>query len=536
MPTHPDPEANGAPAGEPSAADGAIPASTAAPRPLSRLHPATLLIEIPGALRGFVLPLVMVLVFTGSWDRVERSLGYAIGFVTLGIVFTLFRYFTLRFGVRDDHLLIQSGLFVRSQRTIPLDQIQNVDVRRGLVHRWFKVCDVRVETAGSSDAEAHFSVVSDRVAALLRDELLERRTAARSPTDGEAIGVAPPQETVLRAASLRDLVIAGATETRVGAFLAFLFAIGEKLNDGGFDLSTWFDSKFEAILGEGPLATGLVFSALVLVFLVVGWTASIGLSVVRWFGFKLLATPQGLRRRFGLLTQFEALVRRERIQLVMLEANPVRRALGRVTMKVQTAGSVQEHESSGSTVLMPMLPATDVDALLRNVFAGATFDDSALERVHPKALRRGFVRAALRLSIFVVLPVAYSTNVVGAGIAALLVLPFAAWIAWARYRALGYAMFDDYVVARAGVWTRRWWIVPKDRVQTLALTRDPMQRASGLATLVIDTAGAAGHSVARVVDLDVVRARALFDDLLANAARTSWGGGLVRRRRAMTAP
>lgn len=534
-PTHPDPEVP-TPIPEPRTDAAVNEASHDDARPLSRLHPATLLIEIPGALRGFIVPLGLVLLFTGSWDRVGRSLMYAGGFVGLGIFFTLLRYFTLRFGVRGDRLVIQSGLFIKSHRTIPLDQIQNVDLRRGLAHRWFGVCEVRIETAGSADSEADFSVVSERVAARMREELMERRAPTATAGVASESAAAEAAESVLRAASLRDLVIAGATETRVGAFLAFLFAIGENLNEGGFELSTWFDSKFEAILGEGPLATGLVFSTLVLLFLVVGWTASIVLTVVRWFGFKLLATPLGLRRRFGLLTQFEALVRRERIQLVMLEANPVRRALGRVTMKVQTAGSVQDHESSGSTVLMPMLPTTDVDALLRNVFAGAAFDDSALERVHPKALRRGFVRAALRLSIFVVLPIAYSTNIVGAGIAAVLVLPFAAWIAWARYRALGYAMFDDYVVARAGVWTRRWWIVPKDRVQTLALTRDPMQRASGLATLVIDTAGAAGHSVARIVDLDVVRARTLFDDLLANAARTSWGGGLVRRRRATAAP
>lgn len=532
-PTHPDPQDPQDPTPLPERrTDAAVTeASPDDARPLSRLHPATLLIEIPGALRGFIVPLGLVLLFTGSWDRVGRSLMYAGGFVALGVFFTLLRYFTLRFGVRGDRLVIRSGLFIKSHRTIPLDQIQNVDLRRGLAHRWFNVCDVRIETAGSGDSEADFSVVSERVAARLREELMERRAPTATAGAASESAAAAAAESVLRAATLRDLVVAGATETRVGAFLAFLFAIGENLREGGFDLSDWFDSKFEALLGEGPLATGLVFSTLALLFLVVGWTASIGLTVVRWFGFKLLATPQGLRRRFGLITQFEALVRRERIQLVLLEANPVRRALRYASMKVQTAGSVQDHESSGSTVLVPMLPENEVDDVLRHVFAGAAFTDDALQRVHPKALRRGFVRASLRLGIFVVAPVALTTNAVGAGIAAVAVLLFSAWIAWARYRALGYAVFDDYVIARAGVWTRRWWIVPKDRVQTLALTRDPMQRVSGLATLVIDTAGAAGHSVARIVDLDAARAREIFDDLLANAARTSWGGGLVRQPR-----
>lgn len=527
-PTLPDPEES-TPLPE-RHTDAAPDASPDDARPLSRLHPATLLIEIPGALRGFIVPLGLVLLFTGSWDRVGRSLMYAGGFVALGIFFTLLRYFTLRFGVRGDRLVIRSGLFIKSHRTIPLDQIQNVDLRRGLAHRWFGVCEVRIETAGGADAEADFSVVSERVAARLREELMERRAPTSGASAASEAAPADAAESVLRAATLRDLVVAGATETRVGAFLAFLFAIGENLNDGGFDLSRWFDSKFETLLGEGPLATGLVFATLAAMFLLVGWTASIVLTVVRWFGFKLLATPRGLRRRFGLLTQFEALVRRERIQLVMIEANPVRRALGYASIKVQTAGSVQDHESSGSTVLAPLLPATEVDDVLRHVFAGSSFDDARLERVHPKALRRGFVRVASRLFALGVVPIAIFTNVVGAGVAAVVALGVAAFLAWARYRALGYALFDDYLVARAGVWTRRWWIVPKDRVQTLALTRDPMQRVSGLATLVIDTAGAAGHSVARIIDLDVTRAKEVFDDLLANAARTSWGGGLVRRR------
>jgi putative membrane protein len=87
-----------------------------------------------------------------------------------------------------------------------------------------------------------------------------------------------------------------------------------------------------------------------------------------------------------------------------------------------------------------------------------------------------------------------------------------------RYRALGYALAGPFLVARAGIWPRRLWVVPLLKIQSVAVERSPFQRWLGLATLAVDTAGTGPLRRAAVVDLAVEDARPLLETLSRAAA------------------
>ena len=87
-----------------------------------RLHPMSWLFVLVQQLKQFVLPLVALLVF-GRGDRNE--LWPLIGVAVL-VVLSLWQYFTYRYGVAGDHLVVRSGLLERSQRVIPFARIHNV--------------------------------------------------------------------------------------------------------------------------------------------------------------------------------------------------------------------------------------------------------------------------------------------------------------------------------------------------------------------------------------------------------------------------
>ena len=84
-------------------------------------------------------------------------------------------------------------------------------------------------------------------------------------------------------------------------------------------------------------------------------------------------------------------------------------------------------------------------------------------------------------------------------------------LAWSRAR---YGLMDEALVVRSGLIRRRTWIVPYDKLQTLAVTRGPLQRPLGLATLAIDTAGAPALSPPEIPDLFAADAEALARELL----------------------
>ena len=73
---------------------------------------------------------------------------------------------------------------------------------------------------------------------------------------------------------------------------------------------------------------------------------------------------------------------------------------------------------------------------------------------------------------------------------ALLILAYLAlWSPPRRYRAWGYRVDGDELRLRRGVWIRVHTLVPLDRVQHIDLSQGPLERALGICSLVLHTAG-----------------------------------------------
>ena len=83
-----------------------------------------------------------------------------------------------------------------------------------------------------------------------------------------------------------------------------------------------------------------------------------------------------------------------------------------------------------------------------------------------------------------------------------------------RWRRHGYALGETALFVTDGLLRRRVWTIPFERAQTLSVSRGPLQRGLGLATLLVDTAGAPLLRSPEIVDLDAGEAEALADRLL----------------------
>jgi len=76
------------------------------------------------------------------------------------------------------------------------------------------------------------------------------------------------------------------------------------------------------------------------------------------------------------------------------------------------------------------------------------------------------------------------------------------------------------IAVREGWWTRHWRFAELDKLQALQLTRSPLDRRCGTATLHLDTAGAGALSPQlRVRFLPVDEAQALYASLSRTLAR-----------------
>ena len=489
-----------------------------------RLHPATVITEVIRKIGSMIYLIVGALAaqYLGGRGSESDWAEYFIAIVVgLSGGLSLLRYISVRYGFDGDRFVIRSGIIQRQIRTIPINKIQNINLKRNVIHRALGVVALKIETAVAGQAEAELSVLSVSAAEELRAELLRRKQG--TPLD-EPI---EPEPDALWSASLKDLLIVGATENRAGVIMAGIGGAYYTFQDIAERFWGPVEQQVERLLGTSA-SSAILLAVLGLCALVLaGWIFSIVLTVVTYYGFTLRRSEDRLRRRYGLFTQVETVVLPRRIQVLRLQSPILRRIWGFFTVYAETAGSAKDEKSGGSSPLCPLVRQRDVDPFCRVAFPDLEFGRVEWNPVSRVTIRRGFIRAMLALLLFLGIGILADLIVVSNdagprfGWRLLWGLPVAIALAsgwaWARYRALGYAEIDSFVLARAGVWTRKIWIIPQDKIQSVQLTQSPLQRRLALANLSIDTAGTDFLGGAEVVDLPAEVATTLQDKLSQSA-------------------
>lgn len=479
-----------------------------------RLHPGTMLIELARRLSSFAYIIVIALVLryfgsqqSGRDDFYEYVLA---GVALLSALGAVFRYLTLTYAIEAGNLMIRSGLITRQTRSIPIDRIQNMTLKRGVLHRMLGVVDVEIETAGGAKAEAVLSALSHSAAEQLKFDVRVDRDA---PTfvDTATAALEDDRDTVWRS-PIHDLILAGATENRVGLILATIFGGWYTFQEPIRQLWNRYLPSLESILHESVFVIAGIAALFAVLLIVIGWITSILFTVSQYFGFHLRRSDGRLRVRYGLFTQNEKLIPSERIQVVRLVAPWLRDRLGYLTVFAETAGSILDNQAAASTPFCPLVSRSRVSELLSGVLPAVDYAGVRWQHVSPKSIRRAMMRYCMLLATPIAVVVWFSGWIgtiaipIGIGLAAI----SARW----RYQCMGYARCDRYIFARDGVLTRRAWVIPRGKVQYTELRQTPFQRRRDLASLAIFTAGGAAGS-ASIVDLPTDVARSLQDEFAA---------------------
>ncbi|RDZ27498.1 PH domain-containing protein [Lysobacter silvisoli] len=500
------PEAGADGAGAPTAAEAA-----SAER---RLHPMSWLFVLLQQLRQFIVPLIALLVF-GRGDRNELWSLLAVGVL---VVLSLWQYFTYRYGTTGDSLVVRSGLLERSLRVIPFARIHNVALRQSALHRLFGVAEVRLESAGGAKPEAEMRVLK-MADALALEALVRRRGSV------EAAASAEPAETTLLTMSVGDVVRLGVVNNRgmfvVGAGVAAFMPYSREVfpNDimprevGQFVMSLfgWTHNHH-----FGPLQ--YVLGALLLIGAVLAAVRllSVLLALLQYYGFRLSEHGRRLTVERGLLARWRTSASRRRIQAWTLREGVLHRLLRRRSLEIETAVGETQDQERALRELAPIATPAACEALIEHLLPRAGWRGLDWRALPLASWWRLFVPGLPWLAI---ITAALCWRFGAWGLLALAWLPWAAFKARQRARRIGYAVNEELVAVREGWWSRHWRFAEIDKLQALQLSRSPVDRRCGTATLWLDTAGAGALAPPlRIRFLPVTEAEALYRRLSAMLA------------------
>lgn len=479
-----------------------------------RLHPMSWLFVLAQQLKSFIVPLALMLLF----GRGEGHMYQLWGLVGVGVLvaLSLWQYFTYRYGIVDDALVVRSGRLERSLRVIPFARIHNVALQQTLLHRVFGVAEVRLESAGGQKPEAEMRVLK-LGDALALEVLIRQRGRAVDGAAEESREAAPRPLLTL---PLGELVRLGLISNRgmvvVAAAMAALSQFGpEDAVEDYLEKQAEQDLRVAAVwadnhhLGAVDYAIGAAMVLLALIVLV--RLLSIALALLQFHGFTLSERGRRLTVERGLLARWRTSVPRRRIQSWTLRESLLHRLFRRRSLDVDTAVSAHSQQQRALRELAPIATPDACDALVDHLLPKAGWTALAWRAVPDVAWWRLFLPS---LPITLLLTALACWRFGYWGLLVLLWLPVAAFKARQLARRIGYALGEELVAVREGWWSRHWRFAEIDKLQALQLVRTPLDRHFGTATLKLDTAGAGTMAPPlRIRFLPEADARALYQRL-----------------------
>ena len=484
-----------------AAVAAAPPTDTIADR---HVHPATaplrFLKDAPSTILG--LPAIYAFTSRGGW---ENTLIFAALLACVIVLVNWIAFRRFRYGVGAHDVVIESGLFTRTRRSIPFDRIQDVDIEQGPLQRLFGLAKVRIETGGSAADEGLIDSVTlaeaDAVRAAVRAGKGQGVAVAGRPAD-EAIA-----ERVVFAMGTPRVLLAGLFNFSL-LYLAGLFGFLQTfrgilpfdINDPG----RWL-GLVDARVGD-RVPGGAILTVL-LVALAAGVVFGVLRTLAGDYGFRLTAQGARFRRTRGLLTKSDVVLPKRRVQLALIATGPIRRRLGWSELHFQTLSSVAA--AGGRQTVAPLATEGEVAAILGEQGRLHPPGDVRLEQVSSRHVVRTLLTGALLPLLVVLAAVPFWRP----ALLLLATLPILILVAILERKAHAYALGPDLLFIRRGVWRQRLWIVPTEKMQTVNLIQSWLQRGLGLASVAIDTAGAPTMGAPLIVDLRIARARALLADL-----------------------
>lgn len=461
-------------------------------QPTLRLHAASWLFALSGAVKQFILPLI-ALVFFGVRDNDPGGMSPFIlsALIVALLVRALWHRWTYRYGFAPHALVIREGLVFRNVRQIEYARIENIDTERGLLHRLLGVAEVRVRTSTGGKPEASISVLS-------LDAVQTMRARVFSETKATATDDAAPEAALLRL-SIGELVRYGLIDNR--GMLLVAAGVGLLHQSGAFTI----DQQTIARLLEETAAVNLAALSIVMQISLAAVTIigaliavrllSIVLAIVTLYDFTLTSHAGDLRARYGLLTRIALTLRTRRIQAVHQTETLLHRWFKRVSLNVDLTGDSNEGGDQRDSARMktrwlaPVCSAETASALMAIALPNIDWSSEPNWQPLARGARGRIFRRSVILSALIVTGPAIWYLHEGALIVVLSCIPLA-WVHAHLYtRYTRWALAHDAVLFRSGWLTRRLTVVPRDRVQTSSVDASPFDRRSRMANIYVDTAG-----------------------------------------------
>ena len=446
-------------------------------------------------LRALVIPLVIAFVKFDKDFLVEIGLGI----VVLLVVITIFSYlsyrrFTFFLDEQQQEFVINKGIFSKTQLTVQLDKIQQVNIDQNLLQKLIGIYGLKIDTAGADGQEVSIKAIDEKLANSLREHLLSRNTHNSTISTSENKMQAPNEIPFLRV-SLGTLFKVGLT-SNYGSSIALLLAFLYPLFHNAKELLNAFElDKGQVEHAVESLFTFFSLGILIAIILLVILTINIIRTLVKYFDFHISKHKHSLLLSAGLLAKKNTLLSPSKVQITSYRQNYFQKKMNLLNMNLKQAssGNVQnEKQMQSANLEIPGCNPMERDELLKMILgevpkAGKSFEPNFRFLNLPI-----FFRVLLPIGIFIV----FYFNVAQvkpfyplAIVYFLLAIPMI-YISYRRHRII---VNQELIIKKSGIWDLQHEIIHPHKIQAITTFQYPWHKGVDVGHVNLHTAAGIIH-------------------------------------------
>ncbi|WP_166243343.1 PH domain-containing protein [Paenibacillus turpanensis] len=432
-----------------------------------RYHPAFIAVELVSAIKsyaGFYL-LLFILKAKSEAHWVVWGRGLLLVASTWTVISIVLKWYSTRYHIDGDTLVVREGTFVKKQRTVALSRIDSHKSNATFVHRWFGLVSLTLETSGENEAYK-FPVISVEE---------ERRIIAqleRGPE--EAVVETLPERTIHFRSTKKDIFKASFTSLSFLAIIPLVSALYSNLSDF-FPIDDKAREGLNYLLSHGWMLVLLSVLAIVLA-VTIGYIK----TSVTYGNFVIGDDEERIYIDRGVGHSASYSLPKHRVQAVTVEQSVLKRLLGIASVKLISAGSGGDSNKEGGS-LYPFMPKQEAYRVLQNLLPSYPIEERMM-------------RFPLKVLWLKLLLPYYLTVITFIGLfifkrewlwitAPVFILSVLARVL--DYWLTSYVRRGEIVQVRTGGLWNYTTVTRRSRIQQITVKQTWLQRKFGVATLVI---------------------------------------------------
>lgn len=435
-----------------------------------------------------LLPVFAILLIQGSLFKFNWVFFIVIPFAGLGAIYSIIAFFRFTFHINGDKLIVNKGVFKRTDLEIPLERVQSVNFQQNIIHRLFNVVKLEMDTAGSSKNEMElYALDHDKAQALSKIILAHKKTGSLSQS--EEVEFQAGREVIFKL-SLGQLFKVGITENHIrsgGVIIFFFFWIYDSLRDVGMDLMENMEDYAPA--AEALMQSALIVAILAVLFVIVSLVISMVRTVLRYYDLHMYRLEDGFVVKSGLISRKEYAAKDHKIQLLKWSQNLLQKWAGIFELVLRQASSVTVTDKKALKVVG--LAQGDIALSQSYVFRK---DIKELENIKYKGVNRYyFIRRIFYWSYALIPLIVVSILVKRIDILLLLILIYAFGIysSFLKYRKKAYGLGKELIAVNGGIFGEAKAILSIFKLQGVTLKSTPFQKRRKLSSVVLHGASGA---------------------------------------------